>query len=324
MNELEVPFQEILDLLLDESHEFAKEHVYHFSDIDPAHLHTLLDAWPRIALSRKRSFLTELEEQLDADTLLSFDDLARALLNDEEGAVRAAAIRLLSECEDDGLVPDFLDILNNDKNDEARTEAATALGAFVLYGELDEIPAEVLREIEDTLLRVTSGPEKPRIRQRALESLGYSSRKEMPALLEAAYWRESPMWKASALFAMGRSSDERWDEEVLGALVSDNRYVRLAATQAAGELALSEARPILLKMLEEEDDDAVFKALVWSLSQIGGEDVRTYLESLLDQYDEEDGIQMDFIEEALANLDFTDDFQQLDMLGFDVDDPADV
>src|SRR5262249_27261425 len=88
--------------------------------------------------------------------------------------------------------------------------------------------------------------------------------------------------------------------------------------QAAGELSLQPARPILLKMLGEEEDDQFLSSVIWSLSQIGGEDVRTYLENLLDQIEDDD--QIAFLEEALDNLAFTEDLDRFDLLAFDPED----
>jgi hypothetical protein len=72
-------------------------------------------------------------------------------------------------------------------------------------------------------------------------------------------------------------------------------------------------------MLGEEEDGLVLSAIIWSLSQIGGEDVRTYLENLLDQLEEDDE-QIAFLEEALDNLAFTEDLDRFDLLAFDPDD----
>ena len=71
-------------------------------------------------------------------------------------------------------------------------------------------------------------------------------------------------------------------------------------------------------MLGEEEDADVLSAAIWSLSQIGGEDVRTYLENLLDALEEEDD-QIAFLEEALDNLAFTEDLDRFDLLAFDPD-----
>ena len=118
---------------------------------------------------------------------------------------------------------------------------------------------------------------------------------------------------------MGRSADERWTDDVTRTLVSENDNIRKAAVQAAGDLSLKSTRPLLLRMLGEEEDGLVLSAIIWSLSQIGGEDVRTYLENLLDQLEEDDE-QIAFLEEALDNLAFTEDLDRFDLLAFDPDD----
>ena len=104
---------------------------------------------------------------------------------------------------------------------------------------------------------------------------------------------------------------------MIRSLVHVDDRIRKAAVAAAGELSLPSARPILLKMLGEEDNADVLSAVIWSLSQIGGEDVRTYLENLLDLPEDEE--QIAFLEEALDNLAFTEDLDRFDLLAFDPD-----
>jgi HEAT repeat protein len=259
---------------------------------------------------------------MSEDTLVSFDDLGRALLTDDEAQVRIGAMRLLVECEDARLVPTYIDILTNDSDLAARAESASILGLFVRLGEFDDIPDDLHHQIEDILLEVTNGEDDPSIRRRALEALGFSSRTEVPVLLQSAYNREDPAWKASAVFAMGRSNDQRWTDHVLRMLVSEERRIRLAAVQASGELEIKAARPLLLELLEDEFDDAILGAAIWSLSQIGGEDVRIYLQNLLDKA--EDDSQTVLLEEALDNLVFTEDMSSLDLLALDADDLDDL
>ncbi|MGE5373924.1 MAG: HEAT repeat domain-containing protein [Bacteroidota bacterium] len=307
-------FQKVLDSLLD-SREFPRRYLQEFSDIGTPELRTLMDVWPRVELSRKLALLDELDALAESDTLVSFDDLASALLTDPEPQVRVRAIRLLDETEDIKLVPSFLDMLNNDPDLGVRIEAATALNLFVDLGELEEIPESIYHQVEDALLTSITGEDDVRVRRASLESIGYSSREEVATLVQSSYQREDPNWKVSALTAMGRSADERWSDEVTRALVSVNDNIRRAAVQAAGELSLKSSRPLLLRMLSEEDDPTVLNAVIWSLSQIGGEDVRTYLESMLDQMEDEE--QIAFLEEALDNLAFTEDLERFDLFSYD-------
>lgn len=317
MNTDSISFQSVLDALTSSGKDFPRRYLQQFSDIGSLELKTLMDVWPSVNTNRKVTLLEGLRVLAEEDTLVNFDDFARALLNDPDPAVRIRAIRLLSECEDTKLASAFLDMLKNDNDFHVRVEAAHALGLFVDLGELEEISERIYRKTEDALLAVAGGEDDPHVRRAALESLGYSSRIEVSTLIDSSFHREDPAWQTSALIAMGRSADERWDEDVLRSLVSVNDNVRLAAVQAAGNLELKSARTILLRMLNEEEDDSVLNAVIWSLSQIGGEDVRTYLENLLDQTEDEELIA--YLEEALDNLAFTEDLERFDLLALDTD-----
>ena len=317
MNATPTSFQSVLDALLSDRREFPRRYLQEFSDIGALELKTLLDVWPQVKPGRKLTLLEDLDALAETDTLVSFDDLARALLTDPEPDVRTRAIRLLDEYEDPKVVPSYLDMLKNDSELDVRVEAANALHLFVALGELEEIPANIYHQVEDALLASAASEDNLRVRRMALESLGYSSRLEVSTLIESAFHREDPAWQASALVAMGRSADERWTDAVTRSLVHVDDRIRKAAVQAAGELSLQPARPILLKMLGEEEDADILSAVIWSLSQIGGEDVRTYLENLLDQL--EDDEQIAFLEEALDNLSFTEDLDRFDLLAFDPD-----
>jgi len=318
MNTTPTSFQNVLDALLSDRKDFPRRYLQEFSDIGPLELKTVLDVWPQVKPSRKLTLLEELDVLADTDTLVSFDDFARALLTDPEPEVRTRAIRLLDEYEDPKVVPSYLDMLKNDPDIHVRIAAANALHLFVDLGELEEIPEAIYHEVENALLASAASEDDVRIRRVALESLGYSSRPEVTTLIDSAFHRADPAWQASSLVAMGRSADNRWDEEVLRSLVHVDDRIRKAAVQAAGELSLKSARTILLKMLGEEEDDQILSAVIWSLSQIGGEDVRTYLENLLDALEEDDE-QIAFLEEALDNLAFTEDLDRFDLLAVDPD-----
>jgi hypothetical protein len=100
MNTTTVNFQKVLDALLSDDKDFPRHYLQEFSDIGTDELRSLLDAWPRIKPGRKLTLLEELDSLADADTLVSFDDVARALLSDSEPDVRMRAIRLLDESEE--------------------------------------------------------------------------------------------------------------------------------------------------------------------------------------------------------------------------------
>jgi HEAT repeat protein len=313
-----IAFQTVLDALLDDSQPFSPHYLYLFSDIESGQLKLLLKAWPQVSLARQRALLEDLEELAEDDTLLCFDDLARALLQDPDPQVRVQALRLLWECEDAKLVPTFLEILTEDSDSNVRAAAATALGVFIYLGEIEEIAEQTLHKVEDSLLAVIHSDEDTLVRRRALEALGWSSRPEVPALIEAASGDKNLDWKVSALFAMGRSSDERWGKQVLPNLRNRNEAIRLEALRAAGELALASARPILLDMLADEEEVEARHEIIWALTKIGGAEVNDRLVELLEmaEFDEEE---TEFIEEALENLAFTEEISEFDLFDFEAD-----
>jgi HEAT repeat protein len=316
----EIPFSTVLTALTNPDQGFPPRYLPRFSDLPLADLKALLQVWPRVPLMRKRALLKNLNERFEEDTLLSYEALGAALLQDEDGTVRTLALKLMEETTDARLIPDLVKMIQNDPEPESRARAATVLGQFVHMGEMGELPDGKREIVEETLLKAAHSADIS-VARAALEALGYSSRPELDDLILSAFNRPDPLWQATALFAAGRSADNRWQEQVLTGLLSEDMPVRLVAVQSAGELELKAARTILLEMLEDETDDDVFQAIIWSLSQIGGEDVRTYLEAVLAEAEDDD--QIEYIEEALANLSFTEDMEQFDLLAVDPDDDLD-
>jgi HEAT repeat protein len=317
MIELKASLHKAITELIEGAQKLSRRSLQEFSDLDPESLRAVMEAWPRVRSERKRILLDELEDLSDENTLVSYDDFARALLTDADAEVRTRAIRLLAECDDTKLASVFLKMLAVDDDPETRAAAAAALGKYVERGELEEIPAAVQRQVEDALLQKANSEDQLAVRRNALESLGFSSRPEVVTLIESAFRRENPDWQASALFAMGRSFDERWEEQVLSSLTDVRPLVRLAAVEAAGELRLASARTLLLQVLEDEEEDDVSSAAIWSLSQIGGEDARVYIENLLDLAQEDEDVE--FLEEALENLEFTDELSRFDLMSVEPD-----
>jgi HEAT repeat protein len=302
----EIPFQQLLDALLDVNTPFHPRYLYRLSDLDGAELAQFKQIWPKIPDWRKQALMEDLETLGEDDLLLSFEAVCSFAIHDSEPKVRLPAVRALWEYEQPNLIPDFLDLLTKDSQPEVRAAAATALGRYVYLGELEEISPEELKMVEDQLLEATNLAPSTLVKRKALEALGYSSREEVPLLIEKAYASGNKDWIASALFAMGRSANESWEPQVLAMLGNKLPAIRLEAARAAGELEIHRAVPQLMELLDDADQD-VQDAAIWSLSQIGGEGVRETLEQRYE--DTEDDDEADYLAEALDNLAFTEDMQ---------------
>ncbi len=312
MSPKDISFKQVITALLDDQKPFPPAYLQRFSDLTALELQELKTAWPNVNPERKTNLLTDLEDLADVETLVNFSDLARQLVSDPLPSVRATAIRLLWEELDNKLIPTFLSIMEKDPDDVVRATAATALGQFIYLGELDEVPPAAHSRIEDALLKKVNGPDAPLVRRRALEALGYSSRHEVPPLIRKYYHSTETEWVVSALYAMGRSLDPQWEQDVLTSIASPDPEIKFEAVRAAGPLEFSSARSLLLDMLDHAEtlDDELRSAVIWSLSQIGGEGVAEVFEKLYEET--EDDEEIEFLELAVENLEFKENGDEFD------------
>jgi len=256
----------------------------------------------------------------ESDTILFFDTFAMMCLQDADPVARATAIRLLWQSQEEELVPVLVKMLQEDPESIVRAAAATGLGEFVYLGELEEIEETTYKHVLKTLMNVHLSSDEVLVRRRALESLGYACQSDIQEFIQQAFDSNDEEWLQSALYAMGRSCDQRWTSSVLQMIDHPDSTVRFEAVRAAGELEIQEARDLLFDLLEEgTDDDELYYAIIWSLSKIGGEGVRSLIEANLDETDDEEEIQI--LEEALENLNFTEQVNLFDMMYVEEDDP---
>ncbi|MEW6567567.1 MAG: HEAT repeat domain-containing protein [Chloroflexota bacterium] len=307
---------DLLALFQDEARSLPMHRLSELSDLDSAEMARVRAAWPGIPRVRRQALVAALGRLADEHIEFTFERINRLAMTDPDPEVRRQAICNLWECENPDLVPPLLQALTADPEEAVRGAAASALGAFVLLGEVEAIPSTVLHPIEEGLLRAAQADPSGAVRRASIESLGYSSRPEVPPLIEAAYASAEEASKRSALLAMGRSADKPWAPQVLAELSSPSPVLRLEAVRAAGELELQETVPALIDLLEDVDD-SVRRAAIWSLGQLGGKEANEALCSLLEASDDKSEIEL--LEDALENLAFVDGTR--DFLMFDFDQP---
>lgn len=316
----EFQFQTLVDALLDQETPFDPRYLHHLSDLEGEDLILFQDVWPQVHLLRRQALVEDLLDLAAADDLLSFENIGRYTIHDQDGGVRTNAVQLLWEFEERDLIPIFIELLNSDPVPEVRAAAATGLGLFVYHGEIDRLPNKYLVMIEDALLRAALKDQFELVQCRALESLGYSSRDEIQPLTEAAFSSGGHEKMASALIAMGRSMDPHWQKTVMQMLNSKIPVLRAEAARAAGEIGITESVPDLIE-LSDDSEQIVRSAAIWSLSEIGGDQARHTLEQLYQEADDDQ--EADIIESALDNIAFTDGLQPFSLFDVPKENPED-
>lgn len=314
--------EELLDLLprlAEEDSPIPVEDFSAISDMNREELAAFMEIWEALSDTRKRELIEALGQQADANIELNFELINRAGLRDQDQSVRRFAISNLWECKDPDLVSVYLESLREDPSSDVKVAAADALGRYVLMGELDEIPSEMHRQIEDALLNIMDEDAISLLHQSCIEALGYSSRKESEQVIETAYESKDPEIKKSSIVAMGRSYNQRWEAQVIAEMTNPYPFIRAEAARAAGELELTLAIEPLIDLLDDVHND-VQEAAAWSLGQIGGDRAEEALIALQDLTEDEQMLTV--IDDALDHLAFlkgSPDFALLDFEGPDVE-----
>ena len=290
--------------------------LFDLSDLDLTQLERFQSVWSELPDARRFLLLETLGGLARDHVELTFDLIDRMALDDPSAEVRRVAIENLWESEDTSLVGPLRAALQTDDQPGVRKAAASALGQFVYLGEVGRLDAESLAQLESALLSTHEVDPEPMVRLQALESLGFSSRPEVPALIERAFRSNVEDSRKSALRAMGRTANERWKDEILPELHSPSPSLRLEASRATGELELREGVPILIELLDDVDGQ-VRRAAIWSLGQLGGPRARRALTEISKSSQGEE--EASGVEDALDHLAFVDGSLDLDLLEMDED-----
>ncbi len=246
----------------------------------------------RMTKKEKLNWLIDIAEgfrSLDART----SKFVRTLLDDADPQVRAEAVACLWNSSDPVWINVLIDKAENDPDLDVRTRSISALGHYIYekdaaeFGEEDEVAASEIseRDVERIVdfLFATAQDRDAHIDERryAIESLAFLDDPEVDTLIEWAYAQSDPRYRVSALFAMGRSGDLGWSDEVLSELHSANREVQYEAVRAAGELGLHEATDDLIRLARGRGVEKSLRLVaIYALGVAGDERAYPILEEL--------------------------------------------
>ena len=194
--------------------------------------------------------------------------------------VREAAVELLWEDESLALMNRLIDMALDDEATAVRAAAASALGRFILLGELGDLPEAETVKAQDAAVSILNNlDEDVDVRRRALEAIANCGHEIVDEAIREAYDSADHRMQISAVFAMGRTYDQQWNEFVLQQLDSDDPEMRYEAARAAGELEIEEAVPALTRLALDNDRE-IKEVAIWSLGEIGSREATRILERL--------------------------------------------
>lgn len=221
------------------------------------------------------------------------------LLDDPDAMVRAEAVSCLWHTADPMWIEELLSKAQRDPDLDVRTRALSTLGHYIVDAEIElfndlenEERALSERDVQrvvdflfDTAQNALLSVDE---RRYALEALAFLDDPEVDALIDWAYQQSDPRYRASAVFAMGRSGNLRWADLILAELHSANREVQYEAVRASGDLGLQEATEDLIRLVRGRGvDKALRLRAIYSLGEAGDDRAYPVLEELCHARDRE-------------------------------------
>lgn len=289
---------------------------YGLSNLSIDDMERVKPVWEGLSAEYRQKLVQQLVDTAETNFDLDYRALAFYGLTDDEPIVREAAIELLWEDESLEWMGRLIDLAQWDEAISVRAAAASELGRFILLGELGDLPeVETVRAQDTVIALLTDEDEDIEVRRRALEAIANCGHEIVDEAIDEAYHSSDERMRASALFAMGRTCDARWESIVLREIDSSNPAIRYEAARASGELEIAEAVPQLAR-LSRENDREIQNVAIWSLGEIGGIQAMRHLSILAEEAEEaEDDDLLELIEDAIGSASLVGDD-----LDFDFDD----
>jgi HEAT repeat protein len=289
---------------------------YGLSNLSVDDIERLKPVWEGLSPEYRQKLAQQLVETAETNFDLNYRALGFYGLTDDEPGVREASIELLWEDESLELMGRLIELAQWDEAISVRAAAASELGRFILLGELGDLPESEMIRIQDTVIALLNDEDEDvEVRRRALEAIANCGHEIVDEAIDEAYHSSDERMRASALFAMGRTCDARWEPIVLREIDSSNPALRYEAARASGELEIAEAVPQLAR-LSRENDREIQNVAIWSLGEIGGSQVMRLLTALAEEAEKaEDDDLLELIEDAIGSASLVGD-----ALDFDLDD----
>ena len=298
-------FEFFLENVSDPTSRLSAVDFYEISDLSPEEMELFASAWDPLPIERQRTIASSMVELAEDNPELDFTAIYKLCLNGDDEPLLEIVIDGLWEHEDRSVISALVDVLRSDKGYVVRSAAASALGRFSLLAQEDKLLARDSETIHDNLMQVLEDDEEPSdVRRRCMEAVAPFNTMEINQRITLAYESLDPDFRASSIFAMGRTGEIGWLPILIQELQNEEPTIRYETAHACGELGEEDAVPHLVLLLKDEDSE-VQLAGVGALGKIGGALAKQVLTNLVKEGDEN-------LEEA-ARI-------ELDELAFD-DDP---
>ena len=226
--------------------------------------------WTALPQSRKCETLSSLSELSEDNLELDFSAVFRASLTDADDEVRQRATQGLWECDDRTIIRPLIQLLESDPSAGVRSAATLSLGKFAEMAQNGKVLSRDADRIRAALLSaINEDEDDPDVKRRAIEAVASFNSPEIEEIIQEAYDSGDLKLVQSAIYAMGRTSDNRWLPTIMDETHHDDPAIRYEAATACGQLGDEMTVPHLMRLIDDEDLQVQLSAL-GALGTIGG------------------------------------------------------
>ncbi len=316
-------FIPVITSLLDNDHPFPPKYLSRLSDLTKSEGDQLAKIWIQIDADRRIDLVKDLYELFQSDYTQNFESVGHIAIKDNSEIVRAAGIMLFSESIDNNIIPTLIKIGTRDESPLVRAAVADVLGFYIVQCELEHLPQRLKPLMVNFLKNLYIKEKEDFIRQCALQSLSPVEDDHIHRWIQEAFCQDEEDWQVAALTSMGNSGDDaRWETSVISKLTDPSLAIQFAAISSSGSLQLQSAKPILIDLLEnqEELDHDIYLEALTAIAAIGGEGTKELLKEYMSKASTEEDA--DFIEDLLVidDMDWDMDDETSENASIDSDD----
>ncbi|MFC2036051.1 HEAT repeat domain-containing protein [Chloroflexota bacterium] len=276
-----LPFEDVIIMLGDNDQPLPDSILAELSTLNSEELDFFKRSWITIESKRRYHIIHRLLELAENNFELSFDNIFKYCLEDQDAKIRSKAIEGLWENEEASLINPLVNLLEQDISEEVQAAAAKALSKFAMLAECNKLRPSHTSKIQKALLAVINDTNKPiEVRRRTLEAAAPMNLPQVKTAITEAYQSHDSRLRLSSIYAMGKNYDPSWLPILLKELASTDTEMFYEAAGACGELEEEEAIPHLRKLVNNTDTD-VQMAAIQALGKIGGAQAKECLEHCL-------------------------------------------
>lgn len=296
-----INFKQLFNEILSDDQDVPISKLYQLSDLPQSEFDEFMNRWVTVSEDRRAQVARHMADISEENFIVDFSPFSRKFMSDQSTPVRLAALDMLWDNSSSTFINPIMNVMAKDESDEVRAAAAATLGHYLLMMQWGEINQQYEEKIAEALLEQLKEVFTPMlVRRAALESIASGSLAEIPDLIQQAYTSDDPQMRLSAVFAMGRSADDRWANQISNELDSDDPDMRVEASRAAGTLGQSDFTDQLIEIAKYDDHLEAQIAAIYALGQIGNDAATKALDDIAN--DEEYADLHEIADEAMEEM----------------------